>query len=1052
MPWLSVAHREIRTASRSLRLRRARFAAGTLAVLLCAWLLLVLGRGGVTGRDMFEILTAVAFGYCLLAGVAHTADCLSEEKRDHTLGLLFLTPLRGYDVVLGKLLAHSLTSFFGLLAMLPVLAAPLVMGGVLFTDFWCVSLNLINTLFFSLAVGLFISGVSHRQWTALILALSAVFLFAFGGYAGSLLLKDYYQLPQWARVVGFISPLQAHLHAFANAAWRRPADFWWTLLFTHGVAWFLLGTTSWVLPRTWQERSGRAWRHQWRQWWLGCRFGSTAGRRMLRRRQLARNAFSWLAAREPVSSLGYLGLACAVVTMAIWLGPRIGKMMGGPGEPMAGYLFTWFWVGFGLHVCLLFKVANDASRRLGEDRESGALELLLVTPLSVRRIVAGQWRALGRQLTGPAILVGLVHGFFLWGMVTFYNVIEGTKLTVSQIVSHVVMHGFTPMPGLELAIAWLVLMVLSAGLLVMAHWMALGWVGMWLGLRLRRARFAPWLALGLVGLPPWIVFSIVMVVVGELQLPWPEWGVLAFGLKLALGLGLLHDVILSLWAARHLRRDFRSAATARFQTARPHRRWHRLKRASLGAAGVGLLVIVFYTVEGWRGERAWNRLQRELAVKGEKIDLASITPPPVAAERNFAAAPMLAPLFDYDQTPQGPRWKNPDAYHQLESLTVDGQNGLAQVSGNLLQLGWPTQQWTDLQAWKKFYQGRSGFPKVDAAPDAATAVLLALSLFEDELRELRAASQRPESRFPIHYEAGGAAMLPHLPVLQHLCEVLRLRAVAALAAGQSDAALPDVTLAFYLAGSIRREPYIQSHLGRHAMLNATLQPVWEGLARRRWSAAQLLAIEQTLRQTDLLAEYAGAVHGQCVIEVDWWQAMRDEMSGASRAGINANTHRSEMFRWLYPKGWVRQNQVALYRFCHAALVPVVDAAQARMWMAQAKEAFTAVTQKAFFLQWRNGHLFSHYGREVPWMQTAVNQALLACALERFRLAEGRFPATLAALQPRFLDRIPRDVINGQPLHYRLTADGQFELYSIGWDETDNGGHGPEDWVWRYPDK
>jgi len=49
------------------------------------------------------------------------------------------------------------------------------------------------------------------------------------------------------------------------------------------------------------------------------------------------------------------------------------------------------------------------------------------------------------------------------------------------------------------------------------------------------------------------------------------------------------------------------------------------------------------------------------------------------------------------------------------------------------------------------------------------------------------------------------------------------------------------------------------------------------------------------------------------------------------------------------------------------------------------------------------------------------------------------------------------------LHYRRTDDGQFVLYSVGWNETDDGGEvaftsggsvdvNTGDWVWRYPAK
>ena len=95
-------------------------------------------------------------------------------------------------------------------------------------------------------------------------------------------------------------------------------------------------------------------------------------------------------------------------------------------------------------------------------------------------------------------------------------------------------------------------------------------------------------------------------------------------------------------------------------------------------------------------------------------------------------------------------------------------------------------------------------------------------------------------------------------------------------------------------------------------------------------------------------------------------------------------------------------------------------------------------------------------------QTGADCAALACALERFRLARGQFPESLDALVPKFISQLPHDVINGQPLKYRRTADGQYLLYSVGWNQTDDGGvlgltqsgqastRQTGDWVWRLP--
>ena len=104
-------------------------------------------------------------------------------------------------------------------------------------------------------------------------------------------------------------------------------------------------------------------------------------------------------------------------------------------------------------------------------------------------------------------------------------------------------------------------------------------------------------------------------------------------------------------------------------------------------------------------------------------------------------------------------------------------------------------------------------------------------------------------------------------------------------------------------------------------------------------------------------------------------------------------------------------------------------------------------------------------------QNSVNMARVAVALERYRLAHGEYPESLDALAPRFIAKVPHDVIGGQPLKYRRTSDGQFVLYSVGWNEKDDGGvvvlqqgfqpreESPQgvdisqgDWVWRYPQK
>ena len=87
-------------------------------------------------------------------------------------------------------------------------------------------------------------------------------------------------------------------------------------------------------------------------------------------------------------------------------------------------------------------------------------------------------------------------------------------------------------------------------------------------------------------------------------------------------------------------------------------------------------------------------------------------------------------------------------------------------------------------------------------------------------------------------------------------------------------------------------------------------------------------------------------------------------------------------------------------------------------------------------------------------QTQASQAIIACALERYQMKYHSLPKTLDALLPDFAPTLPRDLIDGKPLHYQLTKDANYLLYSVGWNGIDEGGEESRDqlqsgdWVWE----
>jgi hypothetical protein len=535
--------------------------------------------------------------------------------------------------------------------------------------------------------------------------------------------------------------------------------------------------------------------------------------------------------------------------------------------------------------------------------------------------------------------------------------------------------------------------------------------------------------------------------------------------------------------------------------------WRNFKRVLFGVACLITLFALFHVVENVRGRYAWRKLQRAAAAKGESLDYASIVPPLVPDAENMA----MAPFFEYVRNAMDPEFRR--VHTGPGGFTNENRFALSpfrakRPSAALMVGTWIKGERTDLSAWQRYYRD----PAWDGAPDLTEAmrkryglqpdpqpsdrpvpdqvpnefpttpqpqspaadVLLALSKYDPILGELREAARRPRSRFPLRYEDAFAILLPHLPKMRGCAQFLALRAVALLATDQPDRGLDDLRLLFRLIDSIREEPLLISQLVRLAQVMIALQPVWEGLADHKWADAQLATLEVELAKFDFLADYQHAMRGEraCAIRaMDYmrksreWTRFTEDTDGMPTAPIQRLVS-----RMLVPDGWFEQNKVALGRFHLDYLQTVVNPIDQTVSPRKAREVEagferTRPTPYNFFAR-RLTPALNTASAKAALGQTSVNLARVACALERYRLAHGHYPETLDGLAPAFLGRVPHDLIGGQPLRYRRTTNGQFLLYSVGWNETDDGGRvelkkgarsnttsmdwARGDWVWMQP--
>src|SRR2546422_2525482 len=98
MTFLPIVDRELRVTARRRSIYRVRLAVALTAIFV-AGIILVVNLGAPqheVGRHVFEGLSLLSIIYCLFSGRISTPGCLSEEKREGKLRLLFLTDLKRY--------------------------------------------------------------------------------------------------------------------------------------------------------------------------------------------------------------------------------------------------------------------------------------------------------------------------------------------------------------------------------------------------------------------------------------------------------------------------------------------------------------------------------------------------------------------------------------------------------------------------------------------------------------------------------------------------------------------------------------------------------------------------------------------------------------------------------------------------------------------------------------------------------------------------------------------------------------------------------------------
>jgi hypothetical protein len=493
-------------------------------------------------------------------------------------------------------------------------------------------------------------------------------------------------------------------------------------------------------------------------------------------------------------------------------------------------------------------------------------------------------------------------------------------------------------------------------------------------------------------------------------------------------------------------------------------------------AGAAFILVLFYCEEDWRGSRAWSNYLSHSGITPGQLNLQSYIPRPIPDDQNFAATLVVKRWF----VPQSANVPfNSDHFSKAPTALIQLLENV-EKKRNLQHL--------DLVAWQNGLKNtpatvapskRGGEARPSSRKEAAAAVLADLEDDDATIQSLQVASGRSNCFYPVHYTLDDPwnILLPHDYNIKELAARLELKACAELEEGNGAKAFDDVMLTLYLADSLTNECMVISYLVRADCIHAAVQPIWEGIADRRWSDSQLQEMEARLLRFNIIGELEKPLKTERAVGVLTIDLTKNK--GVSYLARTASTEPTifggilgPIFDCAIPSGWFALEKVNYCRsfdtlFTNtfdpvARTVSPLHAEANRQTFNQMANVGRGTSTGVILHHWTVARLFLPTLPKVLFRgaiaQTAANEAALACALERNHLANGKYTGSLQSLVPDWMPTTPHDVVGGQAYHYnRIDAD-HFALYSVGWDEKDDGGQSGEslfghegDWVWKNSD-
>ena len=330
-------------------------------------------------------------------------------------------------------------------------------------------------------------------------------------------------------------------------------------------------------------------------------------------------------------------------------------------------------------------------------------------------------------------------------------------------------------------------------------------------------------------------------------------------------------------------------------------------------------------------------------------------------------------------------------------------------------------------------------PPDEPLPEHMSKVLaLYLEQREDVIGLLHEAATIPEVRYPLDLTQGGETQLPHLNSLRESAFVLALDML--LRAERDDAAgvVRDARSIAALGDSLRKEPLLISMLVRIAVHAIGLAHMDRFLSRVEFTDEQLRELSPAFASITESEVLRRAFAGERSFVAAIFGAPERELAKCEGALDGMGAVGELVFRLYRVSGQLQRDELRCMDLIEEQ-INMTTLPSSRAWKASGiLEAELAALPRKHILIHMVMPAIGSMHRKQAGIVARYRSLDAACALERYWLRHGRYPARSAELVPELLDTWPIDPFDGNTVRYRPTERG-YVLHSIGQDAIDDGG-------------